>query len=350
MWADDLDIRSKTLLRVGSPQLTIANVLEVLRFAESAVDEGACGAVIVQGTDTLEEVAYLLDLLWSRQEPLVVTGAMRASDDAGAEGMGNLLAAVRVASDERMRGMGVLAVLNDEAHMASLVTKVDANALAAFRSPSWGPVAKFVEGRVVSAYRPVSRMSTLPVPDGAEPRIPIIMAALDDDAELLRAAIARRPRGIVLSAMGSGHVPVPMADAAEEAVRAGIPVVFASRTGGGTTTRNSYGYPGAEVDLLNRGLIGAVGWTRRRRYRRRPLQRERGFRPPAHLGRWGCAKTCSPSQILTVCFSTRDEPPSSPANSHEGKAAARPSTARPRRSQARSAPMSLASRGLIGAS
>lgn len=266
MWADDLDIRSKTLLRVGSPQLTIANVLEVLRFAGSAVDEGACGAVIVQGTDTLEEVAYLLDLLWSRQEPLVVTGAMRASDDAGAEGMGNLLAAVRVASDERMHGMGVLAVLNDEAHMASLVTKVDANALAAFRSPSWGPVAKFVEGRVVSAYRPVSRMSTLPVPDGAEPRIPIIMAALDDDGELLRAAIATRPRGIVLSAMGSGHVPVPMADAAEEAVRAGIPVVFASRTGGGTTTRNSYGYPGSEVDLLNRGLIGA-GWLDARKSR-----------------------------------------------------------------------------------
>lgn len=266
MWADDLDIRSKTLLRVGSPQLTIANVLEVLRFAESVVDEGACGAVIVQGTDTLEEVAYLLDLLWSRDEPLVVTGAMRASDDAGAEGMGNLLAAVRVASDERMRGMGVLAVLNDEAHMASLVTKVDANALAAFRSASWGPVAKFVEGRVVSAYRPLSRMSTLPVPDGAEPRIPIIMAALDDDGELLRAAIATRPRGIVLSAMGSGHVPVPMADAAEEAVRAGIPVVFASRTGGGTTTRNSYGYPGSEVDLLNRGLIGA-GWLDARKSR-----------------------------------------------------------------------------------
>lgn len=266
MWADDLDIRSKTLLRVGSPQLTIANVLEVLRFAESAVDEGACGAVIVQGTDTLEEVAYLLDLLWSRDEPLVVTGAMRASDDAGAEGMGNLLAAVRVASDERMRGMGVLAVLNDEAHMASLVTKVDANALAAFRSASWGPVAKFVEGRVVSAYRPLSRMSTLPVPDGAEPRIPIIMAALDDDGELLRAAIATRPRGIVLSAMGSGHVPVPMADAAEEAVRAGIPLVFASRTGGGTTTRNSYGYPGSEVDLLNRGLIGA-GWLDARKSR-----------------------------------------------------------------------------------
>ncbi|MBB6334508.1 asparaginase [Schaalia hyovaginalis] len=266
LWADDLEIRSRTLLRVGSPQLRLAHVLEVLSFAESSVDEGACGVVIVQGTDTLEEVAYLLDLLWSRDEPLVVTGAMRASDDAGAEGMGNLLAAVRVASDERMRAIGVLAVLNDEAHLASLVTKVDANALAAFRSASWGPVAKFVEGRVVSAYRPLDRMAPLPLPDKSEPRIPIIMAALDDDGELLRAAISTRPRGIVVSAMGSGHVPVPMADAAEEAVRAGIPVVFASRTGGGTTTRNSYGYPGSEVDLLRRGLIGA-GWLDARKSR-----------------------------------------------------------------------------------
>ncbi len=265
-WIDDVEIRSTTLFTVGSPQLTVANVREVVDFAHRAVDEGAHGVVIVQGTDTLEEVAYLLDLVWDRPEPLVVTGAMRASDDAGAEGLGNLLAAVRVATDERIRGMGVLAVLNDEAHLASLVTKIDANSLAAFKSASWGPVAKFVEGRVVSAYRPARRLPPLPLPDGSAPRIPIITAGLDDDGDLVRAAIATRPHGIVLSAMGSGHVPVPMADAAQEAVRAGIPVVFASRTGGGTTTRNSYGYPGSEVDLLNRGLIGA-GWLDARKSR-----------------------------------------------------------------------------------
>ncbi|MDC4233136.1 asparaginase [Actinomyces sp. B33] len=265
-WLPGVDIESTTLARLGSPELTIADVVRVIGFARRSVDEGARGVVIVQGTDTLEEVAYLLDLVWDRPEPLIVTGAMRASDDPGAEGMGNLVAAVRVALEPRIRSMGALAVLNDEAHLASLVTKVDANALTAFKSTSWGPVAKVVEGEVVVAYAPVGRPRPLPLPPPDAPRIPILMAGLDDDGEAIRAICASRPRGLVISAMGSGHVPVAMADAAEEAVASGIPVVFASRTGAGTTTRNSYGYPGSEVDLLRRGLIGA-GWLDARKSR-----------------------------------------------------------------------------------
>ncbi|QPK81741.1 asparaginase [Schaalia sp. ZJ405] len=265
-WLPDVTVRSTSLFSVGSPQLRIADVLAVARFASNAVRDGAHGVVIIQGTDTLEETAYLLDLIWDRPEPLVVTGAMRASDDAGAEGMGNLVAAVRVALDERTRNMGVLVVLNDEAHLASLVRKVDANALSAFKSLSWGPVARVVEGDVTVVYRPVVRHPALPYPQASPPRIPIVTAGLDDDGELMRLALHARPRGIVISAMGSGHVPVPLADAAEEMVNAGIPVVFASRTGGGTTTQNTYGYPGSEVDLLNRGLIGA-GWLDGRKSR-----------------------------------------------------------------------------------
>ena len=83
------------------------------RLLVRAVDDGAVGVVLTHGTDTLEETAYFLDLLWDREEPLVVTGAMRSPNLPGADGPANLLSAVVAASSEEARGLGVLVVLDD---------------------------------------------------------------------------------------------------------------------------------------------------------------------------------------------------------------------------------------------
>jgi L-asparaginase/Glu-tRNA(Gln) amidotransferase subunit D len=101
-------IHAETLQSVPSASLTFEQMIGVLAWAQEKVRAGARGVVITQGTDTLEETSYLLDLFWSGDAPLVVTGAMRSASGVGADGPANLLAAVRVAIAEESRGRGVL--------------------------------------------------------------------------------------------------------------------------------------------------------------------------------------------------------------------------------------------------
>ena len=124
-----------------------------MRWRPRSVASKADGVVVTQGTDTLEETGFLLDLLLDLDIPVIVTAAMRNPALTSPDGPGNLLAAVRVACDPwvraHARALGVLAVMLDEVYAASDVLKVHPTRLNAFASPQTGPLAALVEDRVV---------------------------------------------------------------------------------------------------------------------------------------------------------------------------------------------------------
>ena len=247
------EIEADSPARLPSPSLTPGHLVDVARRIAAAFAAGVDGAVVIQGTDTIEESAFLLDLLVAGEQPVVVTGAMRGAAAPGADGPANLLAAARVAASDAARGLGTLAVLNDEIHAARFVQKSHTALPSAFTSPMAGPLGLVAEDRVRILAR-VARLPTRPAAPGTPAPVALLRWAMGDDGRLLGALPGLGYAGAVIEGMGAGHVP---ADAAEAvgALAARMPVVLASRCATGPVFAQTYGYPGGEIDLIRRGAI-----------------------------------------------------------------------------------------------
>ena len=252
------DVEVFTVAMVPSGDLRLHHLFELRDQVARAIVSGTQGVVVTQGTDTLEETAYAFELMTSFDEPVVFTAAMRSSDALGADGPANLMAAIRVAACRDARGCGVLVVLNDEIHSAADVRKTHTSSTAAFASPLLGPVGYVSEGRVRILGKSPGRVTIEVARDAEDARVALVTIGFDDDDGLIGAVPDLGYDGLVLAALGGGHVPswtVPVI----ERVAGQIPTILASRTAGGELLRHSYGYAGSETDLLARGLISAVG-------------------------------------------------------------------------------------------
>ncbi len=249
----NLEITARSFRGLPGASLSFDDLSQLIAVVRDELDSGIDGVVITQGTDTIEETAYFLDLTLDRTAPLVVTGAMRNPTLAGADGPANVLAAVQTAASEHLAGVGCVVVMADEIHAAKHVYKMHSTSPGAFASPNTGPIGRVVEGHPRLIARPMTA-PTYPAPT-REVRIGLITACLGDDAELLR-RLGSGFDGLVIAGFGVGHVPGTFVDPLAE-LASQIPVVLASRTVAGPVLRSTYGFPGSERDLQDRGLINS---------------------------------------------------------------------------------------------
>lgn len=254
-------IKADTFRQVPSPELTLVDLVALAREIERRISAGDTGVVITQGTNTIEETAFVLDLLVHSDAPVVVTGAMRNPTLAGADGPANLLGAVSTAVSAQARGMGTLVVFADEIHAARYVRKAHTQSIAPFRSSPIGPIGWLSEGAVHIGARPVGRrqLELEHVPEPA-PAVALLTFGQGDEGLLAAAVEPAGYRGLVIEATGGGHVTARSVPELER-LAATMPVVLASRTGGGEVLRRTYSFVGSEIDLAERGLIsaGAIG-------------------------------------------------------------------------------------------
>lgn len=251
------DIETQSPLRKPGASLTMDDLIAVARLLRERLAGDIDGAVIIQGTDTIEETAFVLDSLIDSDKPVIVTGAMRGPETAGSDGPANVLASVITAAAAGARGRGTLVVLNDEIHAAWLVQKSHTALTSAFRSPLSGPVGLVIEGEAVfHARTPRRPVISDALASETDAPVALMTMALGDDGRLLKAAASLGYAGVVLDAMGAGHVPASFAPVVSELLTE-IPVVLASRVDTGPVFARTYGFPGSEIDLHARGVISA---------------------------------------------------------------------------------------------
>ncbi len=252
-------IHAKTLAKLPSGSLSFKVLFDALDWANNEVDEGAKAVILTQGTDTLEESAFLLSLYWQKPQPLIITGAMRAPMAAGADGPANLLSSLLVAIDEQSIGRGVMVVMNDEIHSPYFVRKSQSLKVETFKSGLIGPLGAVVEAKPVF-FRFTDRLpKPLSQPKTLDKKVALVEACFSSGSDHLELVFSSGIyQGVVIAGFGSGHVSFEEADIIKNYAHK-LPVIMATRAYSGPTSEKTYGYKGSEIDLMRGGVLMG-GW------------------------------------------------------------------------------------------
>ncbi|MBN1064355.1 asparaginase [Clostridium botulinum] len=247
------EIESHTFSNLPSPHMTSQLMLELSNLVQKLLDrDDISGVVITHGTDTLEETVYFLDLTLNSDKPVVVTGAMRSSDELGYDGPFNLATSICTAISDSAKNRGVLVCFNSELHSAKEVTKRNSMALNAFSTPNFGPIGIVDNNRVIF-YRENSKSTHVKI-NSTEKDVALIKCVSGMDSKFIDFVIDNGYKGVVIEALGRGNVPPLMVDGIKRAIKKGIPVVMVSRCFEGRVFE-SYGYLGGGKNLREYGVI-----------------------------------------------------------------------------------------------
>lgn len=251
----NLNLDIENFKSLPSTEISLEDLREVKARIDEIISQGEFeGIVITHGTDTMEETAYMLNLIVDAKIPIVMTGSQRSIKDLGFDGSGNIRDAIIVASDNASQGKGVLLVFNQEILPAKFAFKSNSTGLRGFTAQGTGPLGN-VYGGEANYYYDISPNKTLEILDKPfTNKVYLFKMALDYPIDIIEAAIENSCDGIVLEGFGIGAVTPDTQDVLEKAISKGIPVVLTTRseTGG---VRALYASKGAGVQLKDLGVI-----------------------------------------------------------------------------------------------
>jgi L-asparaginase len=254
------DVTVEDVRAEPSWDMSPATMLALARRVRSALlDDGYAGVVVTHGVDTVEESAFLADLLAgpaTARGGIVFTGALRRADDPLPDGPGNLAAAIVAAGDPALRMAGAVVCLGGELHAARWACLTDVSRAAPVTSEPFPPLGRVVGERVETIGTPPPR----PPRAAGEPAtdVALIKTYPGMDGTLLTAAVDAGAAGIVLEGTGAGNVPASLLATISDLTEWKIPVVVASRARTGDADLPDLGL-GAGLGAGLAARVGAIG-------------------------------------------------------------------------------------------
>ena len=242
-------------IKKPSPHITIDDMDEIKTIIEESKGQYE-GYVITHGTDTLEETAFFLDLTLNMEQPVIITGAMRSSNELGSDGMYNYLSGIRAALSPDSKNRGVLVVFNDEIHTARFVTKTHTSNVATFQSPNHGPIGFLTKDNVYyhHSIKHQDKYSSV----NSDIKVALIKAHVGLDETFFNAIIESGYDGLIIEALGQGNLPPSAMDGLDAVTAADITTVIVSRSFNGIVG-SYYDYHGGGYELKEKGIIFSNG-------------------------------------------------------------------------------------------
>ncbi|WP_319764341.1 asparaginase [Maridesulfovibrio sp.] len=252
----DIKIRPVLWSDIPSPHMCPERMLKLANDVETFLsEEEVLGTVILHGTDLMAETAYVLDLTVRSPKPVILTGSMRYFNEAGYDGIRNLVDAVRTCLLPPPQGTDVIIQMADKLFTAKNAIKSSSLNVDPFIGQNTGRLG-FIAGESVILTRAKS---------GRRPRLSFPVTAMEDkvhlvgchpgmNSSILESLLENGAKGIVLEGFGAGNTPPGIVPGIEKCIESGIPVVLCTRCVEGGVWP-IYAYPGGAANLKQKGVI-----------------------------------------------------------------------------------------------
>lgn len=238
------------------------NILFSIRQKIQAIfeDKDSLGVIVTHGTDTLEESAYFLSLVYPQGEtrPVILTGSQRTSDETGSDAFSNLQHAVWAVLSPQTKNLGAAVLFNQALFMPRYVHKSHTHFLHAFGCQYFGMLGT-VDGPQVSIVQKPAFSEHYDIKNHF-PKTDIYKASLDCEGDILPYYAEKNYFAVIIEAFGRGNVTEKLAQNIKRLSDSNVLVLVVSDCAAGSV-KAEYNFCGGLGKLAEYGAIPAFDYS-----------------------------------------------------------------------------------------